>query len=228
MNSPARRHFMRVTAARATASAADNNAPLVATAYERQLMALAEDRRRLSKIQSIEKKAETKREMLPKYASWVDGVLASGSGVQDDVVMTVLVWRIDAGDFTGALPIAAHAIEHGLTLPEPYTRTTACLIAEEYADMALKARAGGETIDANSLEAIARITAEQDMPDQVRAKLFKAIGLALVELNPLSALSRLKRAVALDKHIGVKKEIERLESKLKSTNSTVVGNADGS
>ncbi|MDN4572667.1 hypothetical protein DBB29_02970 [Pandoraea cepalis] len=228
MTSPAQRHYMRVTAARATAAAADTQAPINATAYERQLLQLAEDRRTLSQIQSMEKKADAKREMLPKYAAWVDGVLTSGSGVQDDVVMTVLVWRIDAGDYVGALPIAAHAIEHGLKLPEPYTRTTACVVAEEFADMARKARAGGGAVDTASLEAVSRITAEQDMPDQVRAKLLKEIGLSLIDSEPATALTRLLRAFELDKNVGVKKEIERLQTKLKNQSPTDAGAAGGS
>ncbi|WP_242559526.1 MULTISPECIES: phage terminase small subunit [Pandoraea] len=218
---------MRVTAARATAAAANTDEPIVATAYEQQLMQLAQDKRQLSGIQSTEKKAEAKREMLPKYAAWVDGVLSSGRGVQDDVVMTVLVWRIDAGDYLGALPIATHAIQYGLKMPEPYTRTTACVIAEEYAEMAKKARANNGPVDLMSLEAIARITDDQDMPDQVRAKLYKEIGFAQIERAPEAALARMKRAMELDKNVGVKKEIERLETKIKNQTSTDAGNGDG-
>ena len=227
MTSPAHRHYLRVTAARATAAAADTNEPITATAYERQLMQLAQHKRQLSGIQSTEKKAEAKREMLPAYAAWVDGVLSSGRGVQDDVVMTVLVWRIDAGDYAGALPIAVHAIEHKLKMPEPYTRTAACVIAEEYAEMAKKARANNGPVDLMSLEAIARITDDQDMPDQVRAKLYKEIGFAQIERAPDAALTRMKRAMELDKNVGVKKEIERLETKLRNKNSTADGNDGG-
>ncbi|RRW94299.1 hypothetical protein PAN31117_04118 [Pandoraea anapnoica] len=225
MPSPAQQHFMRVTAASATAAAANTDEPIVATAYEHQLMQLAQDKRQLSGIQSTEKKAEAKREMLPKYAAWVDGVLSSGRGVQDDVVMNVLVWRIDAGDYAGALPIVAHAIEHGLKMPEPYTRTTACVITEEYADMARKVRGGGGEVDVSSLLAVARMTDTQDMPDQVRAKLFKEIGLAQIETDPPAALARLKRALELNKNVGVIKEIERLETKLRNKNSTDAGDA---
>lgn len=227
MPSPAQQHFMRVTAARATAAAANTDEPIVATAYEQQLMQLAQHKRQLSGIQSTERKAEAKREMLPLYAAWVEGVLSSGRGVQDDVVMNVLVWRIDVGDYAGALPIAAHAIEYGLKMPEPYTRTTACVITEEFADMARKARAVSEEVDLASLLAVARLTDGQDMPDQVRAKLYKEIGLAQMEKDPPAALVRLKRALELNKNVGVIKDIERLETKLRNKNSTADDNGDG-
>ncbi|VVD78612.1 phage terminase small subunit [Pandoraea fibrosis] len=224
MPSPAQQHFMRVTAARATAAAANSDEPIVATAYEHQLMQLAQDKRQLSGVQSTEKKAQAKREMLPKYAAWVDGVLSSGRGVQDDVVMTVLVWRIDAGDYAGALPIAAHAIQYGLKMPEPYTRTTACVITEEFADMARKTRAINGDVDIPSLLAVARLTDGEDMPDQVRAKLYKEIGLAQIDKDPAASLARLKRSLELNKNIGVIKDIERLETKLRNQTSTVAGN----
>ncbi len=227
MPSPAQQHFMRVTAARATAAAANSDEPIVATAYEQQLMQLAQHKRQLSGIQSTEKKAEAKREMLPMYAAWVDGVLSSGRGVQDDVVMNVLVWRIDVGDYAGALPIAAHAIQYGLKMPEPYTRTTACVITEEFADMARKVRAINGEVDIPSLLAVARLTDGEDMPDQVRAKLYKEIGLAQIDKDPAASLARLKRALELNKNVGVIKEIERLETKLRNQTSTAAGNDGG-
>ncbi|STH42997.1 small terminase subunit [Escherichia coli] len=46
-------------------------------------------------------------ELLPKYAAWAEGVLAAGGAQQDDVLMYVMLWRIDAGDYAGALEIGA-------------------------------------------------------------------------------------------------------------------------
>ncbi len=34
-----------------------------------------------------------------------EGVLAAGGAQQDDVLMYVMLWRIDAGDYAGALEI---------------------------------------------------------------------------------------------------------------------------
>lgn len=226
----ARRHFQRVTAAEASASA-DEGAPINASAYELQLIKLYEDKRRLKDVQSIERKIEIKRQILPDYDPWVEGALDAGRGGQDDVLMTVMVWRIDTGDFAGALRIAEHALKHGLSLPDQYQRDVATLVAEEIADQSLKALSTGQAADAQALAFVAELTDKHDMPDEVRAKLFKAIGLeehrAIADQDqstdqpPVSAWSRalgyLRRAFQLNERIGVKKDIERLERQLKNT-----------
>lgn len=58
-----------------------------ANAYELQLMQLAEHRRTLKGIQSIERKIDAKRTMLPIYTPWIDGLLAADRGGQDDVLV---------------------------------------------------------------------------------------------------------------------------------------------
>lgn len=222
MSSPARKHYQRISAT--TSQAAEStHTRSDATQYELMLYKLAEDKRRLHDIQSMERKAEVKRELLPEYEPWVEGVLKGEQGVQDDVLMTVMVWRIDAGDHVGALKIARYAIKHKLSMPDQYQRTTACLIAEEMADMAIKAHDGGIAINAEPLQQAAEITSEEDMPDEVRAKLYKAIGYAMSGEKTLMdrALEYLRRALNLHDKVGVKKDIERLERELKnSTNAT--------
>ncbi len=49
-------------------------------------------------------------------------VLADGRGAQDDIVMTVMLWRLDAGDIAGALEIAPYALKYGppLTIAAPH------------------------------------------------------------------------------------------------------------
>lgn len=212
---PARAHFLRSTAASASTSNHSNTRH--ATAYELMLIKLAEDRRRLKQVQSLERKAEIKKELLPDYQPWIDGVLQSDSGHQDDVLMTVMVWHIDAGNHKTALKIAGYALKHGLTLPDQYQRTTGTLIAEEIADTTRRAREAGHTVDISIIEQTIQLTAEQDMPDEVRSKLHKELGLQQLEQNPNAALSNLKRATQLNDKAGVKKEIERLERTLKNT-----------
>ncbi|MCQ8762839.1 phage terminase small subunit, partial [Escherichia coli] len=46
-----------------------------------------------------------------------EGVLAAGGAQQDDVLMYVMLWRIDAGDYAGALEIGRHALRHGWVMP---------------------------------------------------------------------------------------------------------------
>lgn len=218
MTSPARQHFVKTSAA-LSRGAEENKTRQESTQYELMLAKLAEDRRRLHAVQSMEQKAVVKREILPEYQPWVTGVLEGNQGVQDDVIMTVMVWHIDAGNLPGAIPIARYAIQHNLSMPDQYKRTTACLIAEEAATMALKAITAGEKPDTASLLEIEALTEKQDMPDEVRAKLLKAIGLCLVETNKAAAIEKLKRALVLHEKSGVKKDIEKLERELKNAGS---------
>ena len=193
MTSPAQRHRMRVSASQA---AQREQAPLRhATAYEQMLVKLADDRRTLKNIRSNERKAEKKRELLPFYAPWVAGVLADGRGAQDDIVMTVMLWRLDAGD---------------------HRRTTPYMLVEEVALAAQRLRDAGESVDLSWLQTTIDLTDGADVPDMVRARLHKVTGLTLRDAGMnAEALAQFQRAMQLDRNAGVRKEIERLERALK-------------
>ncbi|MGS3700193.1 phage terminase small subunit [Citrobacter freundii] len=212
MTSPAQRHMMRVSASQA---AQREQAPLRhATAYEQMLVKLAEDRRTLKNIRSNERKAEKKRELLPFYAPWVAGVLADGRGAQDDIVMTVMLWRLDAGDIAGALEIAPYALKYGLT--SDHRRTTPYMLVEEVALAAQRLRDAGEPVNLALLQTTLSLTDGTDVPDMVRARLHKITGLTLRDAGQSAeALAQFLRAMQLDRNAGVRKEIERLERALK-------------
>lgn len=217
MTSPARRHFERVSAAQAAADAGE--APMQGEAFELMQAALFEDYRLLKSTQSMERKAEIKREILPKYAEYVAGVLEAGQGAQDDVLMRVMLWRIDAGDLAGAIAIAKYAIKHSLTPPDQFERGTAAIIAEEVADQALK-QLDEEGADTTALLVhlinVELLTRDADMHDQIRAKLHKALGYACRATGQLEeAQVNLERALSLNDRIGVKKDLERLEREMK-------------
>ena len=217
MASPAQRHMMRATAAKVSALAAFDNPLKNASGYELMLARLAGDKRRLKAIQSIEAKCVLKRELLPEYAPWIEGVISAGNGAQDDVFMSVLVWTIDAGDYMGSIPMARYALQHKLTLPDQYQRTTATLLAEETADAGIRAHDASVPMDLASLIQMHALTEGEDMPDEVRAKLLKAIGYGLrADGKPDEACAALKRALQLHDKCGVKKDIERLERELKN------------
>jgi hypothetical protein len=250
MMSPARQHRDRVLAAQAAnaalpgvAAPPPSSGP-AATAYEQMLMQMLEDRQRLKDIQSIEKKIELKRELLPNYRAWIEGVLtqaqATGQAVQDEIVVNILPWLIDVGMYGDAIVLAQHVLRFRLVLPERFKRTPATLVTEEIADAALVALGAGAPIDDARyiLEFLEATVAGHDMPDEVAAKLQKAIGLTLahaadtaspddanliagfVPATRTEALARLRRAIALDPRAGVKKNIEVLERALKKDATT--------
>lgn len=221
---PAEAHRQRILAAKSqgkTTAEANPNA----NAYELKLMELDNDRRALKQIQSQELKIVKKAELLPSYDGWVKGVLEGNKGVQDDVLMTMLVWNIDTRRYTEALEIAKYALEHKLQLPDQFERTLACLIAEEIAEGQLKGYTPGTLIDVDALIECATLTEAEDMPDQVRAKLHKAIGYGLTDEDDETALTHLQRALTLHDKSGVKKDIEQLERKLKKKADLANGNS---
>jgi len=182
--------------------------------YDLMLLQLNEDRRRLKGIQSTVTKAQIKVEVLPKYAAWAEGVLSADGAQQDDVIMYVMLWRIDAGDYAGALTIGRHALKHGWVMPVG-KRNTATVLTEEMADAAKAAMLAGTPFDADLLLQTLDAVDGEDMPDQSRARLHKSIGWVQTESNPVSALNHLKHALQLDERCGVKKDIEQLERKIR-------------
>jgi hypothetical protein len=221
-HSPARAHYERTLAAAQPADAdAQAFDPVVANAYELMLAKLAEDKRRLKDVKSMERKAEVKAQLLPEYLPWITGVLAAEAGRQDDVLMTVFVWAIDIGNFELALQIGAYAIRYKLTMPDQYKRDVPCVLAEEIADYALKASDEARGALLASLQTAIDLTSGCDMPDEVRAKLHKALGYAERTAGKLfAAHESLTRALELDQRVGVKKDIERLDVLIKNSPAT--------
>lgn len=181
--SPARQHRLRVQAEQA---AREGGSVRHASGYDLMLLQLAEDRCRLKGVQSTVKKAEIKVELLPKYAAWAEGVLAAGGAQQDDVLMYVMLWRIDAGDYAGALEIGRHALRHGWVMPLG-NRNVQTVLAEEMADAAQSAMLAATGFDADLLLQTLELTDGLDMPDQSRARLHKAIGAGRALLASLRA-----------------------------------------
>jgi len=221
----AQAHQRRIRAAMESAKTAPLQTMAGATAYEHQLNQLLQDRLRLKQVQSNQGKAELKRQLLPEYIPYVQGVLASGKGAQDEVMTTVMVWRIDAGDYGGALDIADYVLEHKLLMPDRFERTTGCLVAEEIATAALKAQKTGESFDRPILQRTLKLTDVQDMPDEARAKLYLATGRAMLagidadepgQPGQIQAgIDLLKRAIDLHSSCGGKKDLESAERLLK-------------
>ncbi len=193
----------------AEASAAGDESTASGSEYEMTLIRLNGHRKQLSAVKSRVRKVELKRKLLPDYEPYVSGVLASGSGVQDEVLVTLMVWRIDIGDHDGALDIADYALRHGFVMPERFRRDVATLIAEEIADALLATQASDDTraVMTRTLD----LTQSHDMPDEVRAKLNKAAGLAWETIDRQKALDHYKRALELNPRVGVKTVLRKLE-----------------
>ncbi|MEE1953270.1 phage terminase small subunit [Aeromonas sp. 43P] len=215
MTSPARAHRERMLAALQGAASPEQDRT-AANAYELQLMQLAEHRRTLKGIQSIERKIDAKRTMLATYKPWIDGLLAADRGGQDDVLVTIMLWHLDTGDLEGAFNMADYVIRHGLNTPDQYDRTAPTLIAEEVADTAIKLQEAGTGPSYGLLSAYIELLKGSDMFDQVHAKLHKAVGrAALAEGFKEPAAEHYRRALELHDKVGLKKDLEVLEREIK-------------
>lgn len=237
MSSPFRRHKQRVLAgqaARAAGKVAISAAPAppsedtpAGSEYATLKAVLDENLRALSDIASHEARLPKKQEYARQFGDWIKGVLEADKPVQDDILLTVMIWALDCKAFDEALKMADFALRHGLAMPERYTRTVACFLAEEVAEQALKQH---ESMPQDVLLQVREMTEGFDMPDPVNAKLLKALGrnwfrraedfdpnadsapaggaLAYVE----EALAALNRALALDKEAGVIVDIRKAEA----------------
>lgn len=220
MLTPAQRHYDKVMAERRGTT---ENVVQGGSAYEQQLHRLRIDQRRLSQFQSHTTRAEMKREMLPAYDGWLDGVLTANSGQSDEVVTTCMVWSVDAGLYRDALRLAEYVIGHNLPMADKYQRTAACFVVDQLSEAALLnfkiASTNNPAIEIDILLRLQELTADKDMPDEARAKLLKAIGYTLRQstnqADQASALIWLQRALAAHTDVGVKKDIEVLERNLK-------------
>lgn len=229
----ARRHIDRVSAA-ATPAEPVPAAPSPAAGAEPVPPAhgaaaaiglrLTHDLRRLKEIRSIDAKIAAKREMLPEYAAWVEGLIAAdagaGSGIAGEILPTIMVWRIDVGDYAAALDLLPFLLKHGVPMPARYNRDAATVAVEEIATAALKAQAAGQRFELDHLLRAADLTAGLDLHDEPRAKLMKAIGSELLadaeEAAADDAAGLLEAAIAtlaeahrLNDRIGVKDRLKR-------------------
>ncbi|HDV0685625.1 phage terminase small subunit [Acinetobacter baumannii] len=179
----ARKHFQQHQAKSAAETAAEFGTMLNTNAYEQQLLQLNSDKNRLKNIQSKQNKIELKRQLLPNYKPYVEGILEVKPGVQDAVITEILVWAIDIGDYEFALDIAEYVLEHGLKLPDRFERSEACFITEDIADEFLKTLKTDVAVDITVLERLEQLITDEslaqskrDMPDEVKAKLYLALG----------------------------------------------------
>ena len=107
------------------------------------------------------------------------------------------------------------------------------MLAEEIADAQLKAHDAGQLIELTTVHRAIELTDAHDMPDEVRAKLLKARGIARLGKGDgyailTAALTDLRRAHVLHDKCGVKKLIEVTERKLKKITDTAAPQAAAS
>lgn len=235
--SPAQRHQARILAMKASGQS-EPGTVTTGSQYELMLYKLAEDRRRLKQIQSIQSKIALKAQLLPDYQAWIDGALAGGKGAQDDVLTTVLVWSIDAGEYNRALQIAGYVVQHKMTLPDQYERDIPTMLLDEFSSAYFHGKLADDPVSGvRILSEVNALTQTHDAPDQARAKLYKALAYAQIAVTKSgqaddkaalseseletarAALANLTKALGLYEGVGVKKDIDQLERRIKKSDT---------
>ncbi len=215
----ARRHFEKTTAEIAAAEAGGADLGSL-SAYQRLLKNLHDDKVLLKSVSSIADKVHIKKQALPAYQEWIDGITAAGTVQADDrIAATVIVWMIDCGLLDEAMPLADVLIHSGLESADEYSRSMPEIIVEQMADQI----ESGSEISAESLKTLIEwATAKKEdglheinLADVIRAKLLKAAGeKAEAADDNETALNLYRQAVGYNDKAGVKKRIEALEKQL--------------
>lgn len=217
----ARRHFEKTTAEIAAAEAGGADLGSL-SAYQRLLKNLHDDKVLLKSVSSIADKVHIKKQALPAYQEWIDGITAAGTVQADDrIAATVIVWMIDCGLLDEAMPLADVLIHSGLESADEYSRSMPEIIVEQMAD---QIESGSEISAENLKTLIEWATAKKEdglheinLADVIRAKLLKAAGeKAEAADENETALNLYRQAVGYNDKAGVKKRIEALEKQLAS------------
>ena len=251
----ARKHFQRITAeaeaikaseqvkgTAATSTTGEVDTPSISGNQANQMLVqLKTHQRALSDVQSLTTKIERKAQYLPDYDDYIDAQLAANTGLQDEVLMTILVWYLDVGDLDCALEIASYAIQHKLALPIRFNRDLPTFLVEEIAE---HINGNFKLLDSQNrqvspeylckwmewLYAVLVLTEGMDMPDEVKAKGLKALGQCVVVTDPKQAVLHYAEAIKLDEQIGLKGKLKALQKQIdtadEANNKTSSQNSD--
>ncbi len=74
----------------------DNLPPQATNAIEIKFF---NDWEQLANIQSLEAKTAKKAEILPNYLPWIEGTIASGVGIQNDMLLKLIILKISESIF---------------------------------------------------------------------------------------------------------------------------------
>ena len=185
----------------------------------------------LKDTKSTQDKIAKKKEWLPEYFGYIDGCLAVSPSAQNTTLVTLMVWAVDAGKYELAVRIAEFAILNDMVMPEGYIRGIAEFVTEQCAidfcddlDLAIA--------HAELIKKIIELGVGEQMVDQARAKIYRALGDALKDAQPIEAQNAYKNALRLDSKVGCKKDLTALEKLLtkqtteSSPDATVGSQAD--
>lgn len=185
----------------------------------------------LHDTKSTQEKIAKKTEWLPEYLGYIDGCLAVSPSAQNTILVTLMIWAVDAGEYALAVRIAEYALLNDMVMPEGYSRNIAEFVTEQCAED-FNNDPDLTIAHAELIKRIIELGVGEQMVDQARAKIYRALGDALKEAQPIEALNAYKNALRLNSKVGCKKEVIALEKLLNkqttgsSPDATVGSQAD--
>lgn len=215
MTSPARKHREQ----HAAMTAAQDVDLTTLTPYQKLLKQLHTDKAVLKGIFSHKDKEQAKADLLPQYAEWLQGVLASGAIAENDqITPTLIVWQLDCAWLDETMPLAQIAMSSQAQSPDEFQRTLPEIIVEQYAEKI----GAGATISMENLQTVIEWAGAKNengqhihnLPDVIRAKALRAAGEFLLETDEPDkprVLALFSKAVEYNPKIGLKKHIAYLQ-----------------
>ncbi|ENW82709.1 hypothetical protein F909_00980 [Acinetobacter sp. ANC 3929] len=168
----------------------------------------------LSGMKSIQERIAKKAEWLPEYVGFIDGCLAVSPAPQNTTLVHLMIWACDVNDFELAVKIAEYVVLNDMVMPEGYSRSTAEFITEQCAEVFIDDE-DLAIANASLMERIIGLGDGEPMVDEVRAKIYRALGDALSQAQPNEAVSAYKNALRYNPKAGCKKDLEQLEKRLR-------------
>ena len=167
----------------------------------------------LKETKSIQEKIAKKKAWLPEYHGYIEGSLAVSPSNQNNTLITLMIWAIDAGEYDLGTRIAEYAILNDMVMVEGYSRGIAEFVTEQSASDFID-DADLAVANASIIQRIIDLGVGEQMVDEARAKIFRALGDALKDAQPVEALNAYKNALRLNSKVGCKKELTALEKLL--------------
>ncbi|WP_269915405.1 phage terminase small subunit [Acinetobacter sp. HY1485] len=206
MRNFAREHYQKHQAKQAAKHAAEFGEMRQTTLYEQLLMQLKRDQSLLKGIQATSAKIAKKQELFIQYQPYVDGILETQPNVPDEVIGNMLVWTVDMGLYDYALNLMQYMLQAKLNTPDQFERTVATFVYEQVAETQLKllnAEDEDEPFNLNVLVDLETLLHKVDqfpenafdMPDQVKARFYMALGKA--ELKTAQSTTETPLPIAL-------------------------------
>ena len=166
-------------------SAANNTSKLL-------MAALAVDKARLQQLRSLQARAALKRDLFPKYADYLTSLMQQQSTGHHEGFVLLCIWALDAGLLTSFITLAEYALKHGMRAPEGFKRTLPEVLLEEISEQVLRVRNPSDWRD--YIQHLHELTQGADIADEVTAKSYKALGVALESTDLKAALEAYQTA----------------------------------